>query len=176
MQEIKTERLSLEGLTPIHAEVLFQGLQDEDLYEFIDDSPPANISDWTKRCERLALHKSPDGEEIWLNWAIRFLADDRIIGYVQATIARPHAADIAYLLFHDARGRGLAREAVVAAISYLHDRHAIREVFANVDPRNLRSINLLERLGFNRVSIKSGVARIRGSVADESRYSFTMRE
>ena len=123
-----------------------------------------------KRCERLSLKKSSTGVETWLNWVVRLLDGARIAGYVQVTIAKPNAAEIAYLLFRDARGHGFAREAVATVINQLREHYAISDVFANVDPRNIRSINLLVRLGFTQIALESGTANIRGSVADEARY------
>lgn len=173
---IRTAHLTLEDLTPAHAEALFEGLQDDDLYAFIDGFPPKTLAEVSERCERLSRHRSPDGSEIWLNWAIHAAQDARMVGYVQATIGKRGVASIAYVLFRGARGRGVAREAVAGMIRHLRECHGIAEFFATVDPRNSRSIRLLEATGFARTEFQAGAAQIRGIVADESRYTLSFPE
>lgn len=102
-----TPRLRLEPIEPRHAGALFEGLQSEHLYEFIAASPPASVDALRERYERLALRRSPDGTERWLNWAIFCLPEQRYIGYVQATVPTSGEASVAYVVFADSWGGGL---------------------------------------------------------------------
>jgi RimJ/RimL family protein N-acetyltransferase len=56
--------------------------------------------------------------------------------------------EIGYILHPDHWGRGLATEAVGAVIAHLFERHPIEALRADIDPRNLRSIRMLTKLGF----------------------------
>ena len=56
--------------------------------------------------------------------------------------------EIGYILHPDHWGQGIATEALRAVIRSIFGRHAIEALRADVDPRNLRSIQMLERLGF----------------------------
>jgi RimJ/RimL family protein N-acetyltransferase len=56
--------------------------------------------------------------------------------------------EIGFILHPDYWGRGLAREALAAVIERLFARYPIDAVTADVDPRNLASLNLLKGLGF----------------------------
>lgn len=56
--------------------------------------------------------------------------------------------EIGYILHPDYWGRGLATEAVSAAIRRIFARHDLAALRADVDPRNAASIGLLIKLGF----------------------------
>jgi RimJ/RimL family protein N-acetyltransferase len=56
--------------------------------------------------------------------------------------------EIGFILHPDQWGRGLAREALSALIPRLFARFPIAAITADVDPRNLASLKLLEGLGF----------------------------
>ncbi len=56
--------------------------------------------------------------------------------------------EIGYILHPDHWGQGLAREALEAVIPHVFARFAIPAIEADVDPRNLASLGLLARLGF----------------------------
>jgi RimJ/RimL family protein N-acetyltransferase len=59
------------------------------------------------------------------------------------------------VLIHDAWGRGYAREAVDAVVEHLL-ASGVTDVLAYVDPRNERSLALLDHLGFARVGEEDG--------------------
>jgi RimJ/RimL family protein N-acetyltransferase len=167
---IETPRLVLEPLEETHAEVLFEGLCDERLYEFIDHDPPASMENLRTRYAKLAGRRSPDGTEAWLNWAVREMRTERYVGFVQATVNSSRLALIAYLLFHPAWGNGYGREAVSAMIQQLHEKQAVTTFRATVDPRNQRSMALLQALSFALFEHRKGTARVHGAVADELEY------
>ena len=56
--------------------------------------------------------------------------------------------EVGYILHPRLWGRGIAREALGAAIANTFARFDVPALTADVDPRNIRSIGLLERLGF----------------------------
>ena len=143
-----TQRLELELLMPDHAEALFHGLSDKRLYKFVDDEPPASIESLRRRYERLVTRKSPDGVEIWLNWAVRTLQPPVYIGYVQATIRKNGWAEIAFVLFHEFWGQGYGKESVTAMLQELNKTYFVSNFRAFVNPRNWPSRGLLQSLGF----------------------------
>ena len=148
MRTLVTERLTLEPLQAHHAEQMFGGLSDPELYQFLDDRPPLSAETLRLRYERLARRQSPDGREQWWNWALRQHDQSHLIGYVQATIVT-REAEISYVLFRPYWFQGLASEAVVAMIRYLRES-GVDRICARTDEGNLRSRGLLERLNFER--------------------------
>jgi RimJ/RimL family protein N-acetyltransferase len=175
MIELSTARLRLEPLEPRHADGLFEGLQHPAIYAFIADAPPASIDALRDRYARLARRVSPDGAEEWLNWALRGVEEERLLGYVQATLPEEGDASIAYVLVPEAWGRGYAREAVAAMMDHLGAAYGRAAVRATVDTRNARSVALLEALGFERVRVREGAEWIGGVSTDEAEYRRRLR-
>ena len=56
--------------------------------------------------------------------------------------------EIGFILHPDFWGKGLAREAVGAAIEHVFAALPVEAIIADVDPRNVASLRLLTRLGF----------------------------
>jgi RimJ/RimL family protein N-acetyltransferase len=158
---IPTARLRLEPLQPEHAGALFAGLQEPAIYEFLAEAPPSSLAWLEGRYRCLATRVSPDGRDLWLNWAVWSNEASEYLGYVQATVHRDQTAEIAYVLFPSAWGRGHATEAVAAMIEDLRKRLVVTTFIARVHPRNRRSARLLDRLGFLRVGS--------GGVGEEAR-------
>ena len=169
-----TARLALEELQPSHADRLFSGLQDRRLYDFIDDQPPVDVEPLRQRYTRLAQRKSPDGAEVWLNWALRLRQPSEYIGTVQATILRDGVASIAYVLFSEYWSKGYAREAVAEMIRHLRERYSLTRFTATVDPPNDRSIRLLHAMDFQQFASRQGTATLRGLPADEIDFELVL--
>ena len=146
--KIYSQRLCLEPLKPDHAELLFDGLQSANIYDFIDDVPPTSVELLRDRYMVLAGRQSPDGTEIWLNWAVLSFAEKCYVGYVQATITVDNCASIGYVFFPNFWGKGYAREAVKCMINYLVKTYQNLDFCADVNLQNHRSIALLHNLGF----------------------------
>jgi [ribosomal protein S5]-alanine N-acetyltransferase len=168
---LQTPRMILEAIEPAHASVLFEGLRDNALYQFIDDGPPESVESLRKRYERWAQRLSPDAQEIWLNWALKLSETDNYVGVIQATVRKDRSAVIAFVLFRDHWGQGYAQEAVTEMIRELRERYAVTRCTATVDPGNDRSIHLLRNLGFEQTGIYRNATTIRGTLADEAHYS-----
>ena len=92
---------------------------------------------------------APDSQ---LCWAIAAPDDGRMIGGV--TLFRISAeqglAEFGYMLERGSWGRGFAREAGVLALDHAFGDLGLRRLEADIDPRNLASCRLVERLGFVR--------------------------
>jgi len=146
MRVVDTGRLRLEPQTAAHAEAMFAVLGDPALYEH-ENEPPSSVEWLRARFGRLASRRSADGREQWLNWVIR-LPTGELIGYVQATVRPGGGAAIAYVLSSAYWGRGIAQQAVEAMIAELVEHHEVRSLSAVLKRRNVRSLRLLERLGF----------------------------
>ena len=151
MQRLLAANLVLEPLTEAHAEAMFPALSDPELYRYLDYGPPPSLDDLRSVYKRLQRGVSPDGSEIWLNWIL--CLDGAInIGYIQATLVSPNAAWIAYFLSSDYWGHGYAYSATKAMLQHLIERYEVAEFLATVEMENIRSISLLERLGFERAA------------------------
>jgi RimJ/RimL family protein N-acetyltransferase len=148
VQQLVTDRLRLEPLTETHASALFGILQADEIYDHLDESPPSDVDVLRSRYRKLEARESPDGAQIWLNWAVWSEPDSGYIGYVQATLDRRGNAEIAYVLAPSAWGRGFAGEAVTTMCAHLAEAYSVDALTATVAEDNMRSRRLLERMSF----------------------------
>jgi RimJ/RimL family protein N-acetyltransferase len=164
-----TARLALEPLRVAHAAPLFILLQDQRLYTFIPDDPPDSLEALEGRYRRWERRASPDGREIWLNWAARLRATGEWVGTFQATIG-DHQALLAYMTFAPYQRQGLAREGCLRVIEYLASGYGVQVVAAEIDTRNTASIALVKSLGFRLVATTCGADTFKGAISDEYRF------
>lgn len=79
------------------------------------------------------------------------LSDDYVVEYEGRVIGKAgcwRLPEIGYILHPDYWRRGLAREALEAVIPKIFSNFPVEALTADVDPRNLASLRLLESLGF----------------------------
>ncbi|RNM28522.1 GNAT family N-acetyltransferase [Dickeya undicola] len=84
--------------------------------------------------------------------------EDKIIGSINFTNFVYGVFQAGYLGFSidkSYQGQGLMHEALESAITYVHENYGLHRIMANHLPNNLRSKNILARLGF----VKEGFAR-----------------
>ena len=172
-EPLATARLALEPLLPAHAARLYPALRERELYTYIPQPPPASVEALETRYRRLASRRSPDGAEIWLNWAAR-LADapdsPAYVGTFEATVYGDGSAAIAYMIFGPHQRRGYAAEGCRAVLAYLARAVGVRRAFAEIDTRNAASVALVGSLGFVRVALRPNADFFKGASSDEYRY------
>jgi len=85
-------------------------------------------------------------------WGIARRDDDVLIGTCTLAHLTPahRRAELGYALVRSHWGQGLATEALERLLQFSFGDLRLHRLEADVDPRNLRSIALLERLGFRR--------------------------
>ena len=147
VEQLETERLVLEPIGPHHARTLFRLVSAVRLFKYVDQDPPLSEKALEMRYRGWSTGLSPDGTELWLNWAGRLRGTEEYIGWFQATVRADLTAEIAYVTFVDRQRRGFAREASAAVIGYLIRVHRVSAVAATVDPHNVASIALAKSLG-----------------------------
>lgn len=111
-------------------------------------SHPAAMRYWATP-EHATLQESRD----WLQAMVGAGAesDDFLIEHQGRVIGKAGAwklPEIGYLLHPDHWGKGLATEALTAVIAHLFAAHPVADLIAEVDPRNLASLRVLQKLGF----------------------------
>lgn len=154
--------------------VRLRGFRDDDVRDlYAVHSDPEVMRYWSfpawtqlsQARERLDNAMSGNDPERLLCWAIADRSDDRLIGGITLfSIDRAQGrAEIGYSLGSSHWGRGLANEAMGLALAYGFDGLGLRRIEADIDPRNVASCALAERVGF----VREGLLRERWFVADE---------
>ena len=167
---LQTPRLLLEPLKEHHATLIYQKLQDERLYRYIPQNPPASLQTLKDRHVALSSRRSPDGREAWLNWAVRLLGSGDYAGTIEATVHENLGATIAYTVFVPYQRQGFAAEACGRLLEHLFEDYRVGVAAAEIDTRNVASISLVESLGFRRVAFQKDADHFKGSSSDEYRY------
>ena len=117
------------------------------MWQFTEHPAPHSEAALRERYRRLSSRRSPDGQELWLNWALVLPPASDAIGFVQATISVDGGAEIGYVVGRPFQSRGFATEAVAAMLAFLTTR-GVPHVAASVDTRNTPSVALLTKLAF----------------------------
>jgi len=167
-----TPRLVLEPLLADHAEATYEQLRTIELHSFIPQDPPPDLPTVRARYRRLAARRSPDGQQLWLNWIARQRHDGTPVGTVEATVYPNRTAALAYMIFVPFQRRGYAREAVERVIERLIRDYGVDVVTAEIDTRNAASIAVIERIGFERVATHRAADFFKGAISDEYRYEY----
>jgi RimJ/RimL family protein N-acetyltransferase len=144
-----SERLVYEPLSESHGSLLSGALTDPRAYTHITDPHPATAADLAVLFARMAAGPS-DGctDEAWWNFAVR-LRSGEFIGRVEATL-HDGLAEVAYIFGPNFWNCGYATESVAWLHTQLRENQYANSVWATVLPDNVRSIRLLERLGYRR--------------------------
>jgi RimJ/RimL family protein N-acetyltransferase len=145
-----TERLDLEPLAVTHAAELAPLLDDASLHEFTGGAP-LSAAALAARFARLAVRRSPGGDQLWGNWVMRIRATGAAAGTVQATLPAggPQAgpAEVAWVVVRAAQGCGYAKEAARSLVAAL--QRAGWTVVAYIHPGHLASQGVARAAGLS---------------------------
>lgn len=163
LPELQTERLTLRHPQPKDLDGLWVIFSSKELMRYWSHEP------WTDRSEaQKYLDEINQGFEkrSLFQWAVTEKGQDRLIGTVTVMNwdRTNRHVEIGYILAKDSWGNGFAIEAVRRVLSFVFDELDVHRVEAELDPRNIGSARLLERLGFS----KEGLLAERWFLFDES--------
>lgn len=135
MTELRTERLRLTPLSPAHVEPYKTWMPEEDA---------------RRETAVAAAHWRRHG---FGPWAV--LEDERFVGFAEVHYAgsgiggiAPDEVEVGWVIADGAQNRGLATEAMTAAIGDAWGRARADHVVAYIRPWNAASIRVAEKLGF----------------------------
>lgn len=139
-EPIRTARLTLEPLRVEHAGEMAGVLADPALYAFTGGAP-VGVAELRERYRRQTAG-SGDPAVCWRNWVVRLRAEDRLTGYVQATVDHRPAggpvAELAWVIGTRRQGRGIATEAARALAGALAGQ-GVRVLVAHIHPEHRAS-------------------------------------
>ena len=91
--ELITHRLILEPITETHSKEICEFFRDQELPQFVPFESPT-LEQQTERCLKWAKRCSPDGTELWLNWAARDKETGLVAAHIQAGVKEDRMASI----------------------------------------------------------------------------------
>lgn len=145
---LQTPRLTLRPLTPADAEAFFayRSLPEVALFQGWEPQTLAEATDFLVKNASVL----PFENDAWMQLGV-YLASGELIGDVGVHFYFDgKQIELGYTLSPAFQGFGYAREAVKGLLDYFLVSRGMHRAFASVDPENVRSIHLLESLGFRK--------------------------
>lgn len=161
---LRSNRLVLSPMVQDDAGDLFRLLLDPALHRFTGNAPPASADDLRERIRLWEARRSPQGDELWLNWTLR-LRSGQAVGYVQATV-RERSADLAWVIGTRFQNRGYATEASLRVAAWILEYLEVSELRAAIHPDHAASCHVAAHIGL----------RPSNELTDEGEQLWTMRQ
>ncbi|WP_294291877.1 GNAT family N-acetyltransferase [uncultured Sphingomonas sp.] len=134
-------RLTMRPQSVADADALFEAYGDVDLMTYWSSAPHTSVA---QSRAYLAKCQPPFA---WRGWTMRERATGAILGTLSTREVRPGVAEIGYIVLRRYWRGGYGREGVSRLIDLLF-LEGSRRITADVDPDNVASNTLLDRLGF----------------------------
>lgn len=140
----KTQRLLLRTVELSDAKTIFEYRSKPEVYRY-QGYKPSNVRHVIRLIS--SVRKSRIGTQgTWHQLAIIERESGKIAGDVGIHFLPHHHAELGYTLAPEYQGRGYAIEAVSCVLDYLFRKLKKHRVTASTDPRNKKSMRLLERV------------------------------
>jgi RimJ/RimL family protein N-acetyltransferase/uncharacterized cupin superfamily protein len=167
---LETERLVLRPLEQVDAAALHGMRQHPEHVRYLLQAPPASLEESKQRMGDI-VRQNVSGES--KGWAILRKGSDEVRGMAGLVrIDRTNRrASLGYELRRQDWGSGIMREAVERIVAYGFDALNLHRIQAEIDPRNERSIRLVEALGFRLEGTLRGNSFHEGEFFDDAIYA-----
>jgi ribosomal-protein-alanine N-acetyltransferase len=172
---ITTERLRLRWLTIADVPALFEIFGDPTVCRYWSRPAFTSLADAVAyQREIVELFESRS----LFQWGIAELATDHVIGTCTlAGLSSAHRrAEVGFALARHAWGQGYMTEAINALLTFAFETLDLHRIEADVDPRNHRSIAVLEHAGFRREGFLRERYHLAGEVQDAVFYGLLRSE
>ncbi|WP_285137268.1 GNAT family protein [Microbacterium sp. lyk4-40-TSB-66] len=175
--EVPTDRLRIRPFVEADLEAMAVYRGDAEVCRFLpfDPQTPDDIRD---RIGHLFGGTTLEGERGGVVLVIERSDDEQVIGDLVLFHLDPEAgsAEIGWVVSPAASGRGLATEAVRALVDTAFRVYGLRRLTARIDPENVRSVALAERVGMRREAHFVENEWFKGRWSDELRFALLARE
>jgi ribosomal-protein-alanine N-acetyltransferase len=146
---LETNRLLLTEFAKTDSKELFKLRSDERVLKYLDRDSHKSVEESELMIEEMI--KSYNNKE-GINWIIRKKDTLDVIGYIGywRMIRLNVRAEIGYAMKPEYWGNGYMQEALTKVIEFGFNTFRLHSIEGNVNPNNLSSLKLLEKLGFKR--------------------------
>lgn len=171
---IKTERLLLRKLNLDDADDFFNYRSTTEIQEFQAFKPKS------PEATKEFLSEIPDIMNIpntWFQLAVCLLDSNQLIGDIGIHFTQDDLQiEIGYTLAPQFQHKGYAQEGITAVMDFLFKDLSKHRVFASVDPLNIPSIRLLEKLGMRKEAHFIKSYRLDSGWGDDAIYAILEEE
>lgn len=172
---IPTSRLRLRWLNAADVSALFEIFGDALVCRYWSRPPLRKLAEAANLLDEIQRYFK---ERSLFQWGIADIDNDRVIGTCTLASLSPRhrRAEVGFALARAEWGKGYMTEALPALIGFAFDRLDLHRLEADVDPRNLRSIRLLEGTGFRREGYLRERYHLNGEIQDALFYGLLRPE
>ncbi len=172
---LEATRLRLRWLEPTDVPALFRVFSNPEVMTYWSRPPMIELAEAEVL---LADIRSLYAARSLAQWGIALRDTDEVIGTTTLAQIDPAnaRAELGFALGRDHWGRGYAREAVARLLDFAFGPLELARLEADVDPNNLRSLKLVESLGFVREGLARERWRVGGGVQDGVLLGLLARE
>ncbi|MEW6131301.1 MAG: GNAT family protein [Acidobacteriota bacterium] len=166
---ITANRLTLRALDERDIPALFTIFSQAEVMRYWSSPPMRELADAEALLQDIGAGFQ---QKTLFQWGVALTSTHQVIG--TCTLfhldSKNRRAEIGYALAREQWGKGIMQEALTALVDFAFNSLDLHRIEADVDPRNHKSLRLLERLGF----IKEGLLRERWLVGGEVQDSMML--
>ena len=175
-ESILSQRLHIHSLTLENAQAMYAYRADAEVrrYQSWEPGSVEEIREFIAGQGELGS----DSPGRWRQLGLFLRRTDQLVGDVGLHVQAhdPRQVEVGITLAPAWHGQGLASEALIAVLGYLFTDLGKHRVFGSVDPRNTKSLALLERVGMRREAHLRESVWFKGGWADDVIYAMLARE
>lgn len=171
--ELKTDRLLLRSIKAEDAKAIFDYRSDSETNKY-QGWIPKTIDDVDSFLKKIS--QEINIADTWFQFAIVEIETTDIIGDLGIHFLDDEQAEIGCTLSKKYHGKGYATEALKSAMNYLFNKLNKHRIIASIDPMNISSIGLVERLNFRKEAHFKESLLINGEWVDDIVYAILKKE
>jgi RimJ/RimL family protein N-acetyltransferase len=172
---LQTPRLLLKGLMADDGAAFFGYRSHPEVTRF-QGFAPETVEDAVRFIEEDICHEM-NRPGTWFQWGIFLREGQTLIGDLGIHfLPEESSVEIGVTIAPDFQGKGFATEAMGCVMGFLFDTLGKSKVVASVDPKNLKSMALMKRTGFELEGIYKNTVLFRGEWADDAVFSMTRKQ
>ncbi len=168
---LRSQHLTISVAQPSDAVVLTAYRNDPEIAKYQDWELPVTFERTLARLEQ-QVDRDDVTEGHWVSFVMRH--GDAVVGDVVAHFREGGGiAEIGYTLSPAHHGRGYASEGAATMVDHLIANHGVQRIEATLDPRNVASMRVLERLGLQFECLARSAFKEPDGWSDDLRYAMT---
>jgi len=171
---LTSSRLVYRNITPDDSESLYIIRTNEVVMRYMDTHAMKSLSEAEKLVKSIReSFKSGTG----INWGIEEKSSKTLLGYFGFwRIEENHCrGEVGYALHPDSWGKGYMQEAMKTLVRFGFKHLNLHSIEANVNPENINSMKLLEKIGFKKEAFFRENFLFNGEFKDSIIYSLLER-